>query len=124
MEKMKRKLSTISTDPVFECCYFHRFDREASTFRHLPMRVVNKGSITIEFYKSKDQSEENKIGILDMELPPALDLEVNIFSRRSIISFHLLIIAVPNSTPCHSLEQTETSHKSLYKLYKQFRANF
>ena len=105
MEKMKRKLSTISTDPVFECCYFHRFDREASTFRHLPMRVVNKGSLTIEFYKSKDQSEENKIGILDMELPPALDLQVNIFSR-SIISFHLLVIAVPNSTPCHSLEQT------------------
>ena len=82
--------------------------------------MVNKGVLTIEFYKSKDQSEENKIGILDMELPPALDLEVNIFGRRSIISFHLLIIAVPNSTPCHSLEQTRTSQQRVQTVQSHF----
>lgn len=49
--------------------------------------MVNKGVLTIEFYKSKDRSDGNMIGVLDMKLPPALDLAVSIFSQRSTISF-------------------------------------
>ena len=49
--------------------------------------MVNKGVLTIEFYKSNDRSDGNMIGVLDMKLPPALDLAVSIFSQRRTISF-------------------------------------